>query len=285
MRTRLIVGFAFAALGASMFACTTAANPFAEVGEYCTAYGKAVCQASSFCEFDPTACQAYQTGLCNQQATQAQASGTRQYNPANVQPCLDKLNAAYGGNTPSVSAAALASIDSTCSHVFVGTATEGSSCTSDDDCVAADEICATAPNQPAQCAKPSPKDLNAACADPGDQCPSDAYCAATTSKCTPAQITGQTCDDSTPCVTADHCLGAICQVLGGVGQDCNTSADCDPSLFCDTYTSATAPTPVCVNGLTFARSSVDCLGIEGQSTGGTAPTSDAGTVGDAPSGD
>jgi hypothetical protein len=297
MRTRLVVGFAVAVLGASTLACTTAANPYAEVSEYCTAYATAVCQVSSVCQFQAGPCEAYQAAQCNQQATESQASGTRQYTPANVQSCLDKLNSAYGGNATLISAAALSDINTTCGRVFVGTGALNAPCTSNDDCAAADEICGTAPNAPALCAPATPRVLGERCTDQGDQCPNDAYCSATTSDCVLAQTTGQTCDDSTLCDSANQCLQGTCQAFGGVMAACSTlpgaalgpgnSTNCASNLFCDDYTSAVAPTPVCVNALTFARDAPDCLGIEGHSTEGSVSEggTDAGGSGDVSSGD
>jgi hypothetical protein len=292
MRTRLVIGFAVAALGASTFACTTAPNPYADVGEYCTAYAKAVCQVSSVCEFDATICMNYQVAQCNLQASGSQASATRQYTPANVQACLDLLNQFYGGGASSVSAANLANINTTCSRVFVGSAALNAPCTVDADCAGAGEICGTAPNQPSLCSVPTPRDLGSPCADQGDQCPTDAYCSVTTSKCVASQSGGQTCDASTPCDSANQCLQGICQPLGGVDAPCTAtpnaplapgnSTSCASNLFCDDYTSAVIPTPSCANALTFARGATDCLGIEGESTGGTVP--DAGGSEDAPSG-
>jgi hypothetical protein len=272
MRIRLVVGFALAAFGASTLACSSSSNPYADVSEYCSAYAKAICQISSTCQFDPSACETYQTAQCNEQATQATAAGTRTYTPGNVSACINALNAAYGNNATSVSASALTSINTVCAQVFVGSAGEGASCTSNFDCTVSGDICASAPGISGQtCAKPTPKQLNDVCADPGDQCPSDAYCAAQngTSKCVPAQADGATCSATEPCVGTDYCnASGICAPLAPQGQPCTTTANCSEGLICDTYTSSTVGT-ACVTALTFARGSVDCEGIEGLSTGGS----------------
>jgi len=286
MRTRLVIGFAVAALAASTFACTTAPNPYAQVGEYCAGYAKAVCQVSSFCQFDPGACQTYQASQCNQQAEQAQASGTRQYNPANVQACLDQLNSTYAGQF--ISAASLASVDATCARVFLGTAIEGAVCTSTDDCAVEGDICATAPGIATEtCAKPTQKQIGDDCADRGDECPVDSYCAPQTgtSVCVASQTLGQSCGSTVACVSADHCVAGVCQPLATMSGPCNSDADCVPGLFCDLDTDAVIATPICVSGYGFSLGSDDCVGIEGLSTHGTNGGGDAGVSGDAPSGD
>jgi hypothetical protein len=248
MNTRLVVGFAVAALGASTFACTTAAGPYAEVGEYCTAYAKAICQAG--CQFEPSTCETFQTNQCNQQADESTASGTRQYQPGNVQACIDAVNGAYD-NASVVSTAQVQSIASTCARVFLGTAAEGATCTSDFDCAVNGDFCASAPGVSTDaCAKPTPKQLNDDCADRGDQCPTDAYCAPETgtSVCVAAQTTGQTCSATVPCDSENHCVNGICKALAVRGQACNSDADCTGGLFCDLNTDVYVPTPTCVSG-------------------------------------
>jgi hypothetical protein len=284
MRTRLVVGFAVAALGASTLACNTAANPYAEVSEYCTAYAKAICQAG--CEFHPTTCQSFQESQCNGQADQATASGTRQYQPGNVQSCLDAVNAAYD-NATRVTAAQVQSITSACARVFLGAAGEGAACTSDFDCAGKGDICASAPGVSTDaCAQPTAKQLGDDCADRGDQCPTDAYCAPQTgtSVCVAAQAAGQTCSSALPCDSESHCVTGSCQPLATLGEPCNSDADCTGSLFCDLNTDAVVPTPTCVSSYSFSLGSDDCIGLEGTSTGGTS-NSDAGSSSDAPSGD
>jgi len=286
MRTQLAFRLASAgalgALGVLALACSsgTANNPFASVDDFCTAYAKAVCQVSSTCQFDATGCQTYQDGQCHSMAAQATASGTRQYTSGNVQACIDALNSAYGNNATSISAQKLSDIDDKCQHVFVGSAKEGDPCQSDYDCSESGVICASAPGMSAStCAKPTPKDLGAVCADPGDQCPSNAFCQpqSGTSKCVASATNGQACSATMPCDSSDHCAGGTCEALATQGQPCTATADCASGLVCDTYTSATAPQAICVSSLTFGRGSVDCLGVDGQSTNAHGGTADAGS--------
>jgi hypothetical protein len=266
MRTKLVVGFAVGTLVATA-ACSSTPSPYANVGEYCTAYAKAICQISAACQFDPTTCEAYQTPLCNARAQQSMA--TRVYTPGNVKPCIDAVNAAFGNGATSVTAAQLSNIDSVCAQVFPGTAAEGATCTSAADCAASGDVCASAPGITGQtCAQPTQKQLNDVCADPGDVCPANAYCApqSGTSRCVPAQMPGQACSSTQPCDSADYCGNGTCKALATQGAPCTTSANCMPGLLCDTYTSAAVGT-ACVTAYTFARGSVDCEGFEGASSG------------------
>jgi hypothetical protein len=267
MRTRLIVGFAIGALGASTFACNSSSNPYAQPSEYCTAYAKAICQAG--CQFDPATCQTYQEDQCNQLAQTEMTPGVRQYESANVQPCIDAVNKAYD-NAAQVSAAQIANIDMLCARVFLGAAGEGAPCTSDFDCSVSGDICATAPGVATEtCAKPTQKEIGDDCADRGDQCPANSYCAPQTgtSVCVVAQTAGQACTDTVKCnASVDQCLQGICQPLAGQGEPCSSDADCVAGFFCDPYTDLEITSRVCVSGYSFALGSNDCLGLEGRST-------------------
>ncbi len=279
MRIKLVVRVALGSLAGTAACSSAPPNPYANVSGYCAAYAQAICQISAACQFDASACEAYQTSQCNAQAQQAMA--TRVYTPANVKPCIDAVNAAFGNGATSVTITQLSSIDSFCAQVFAGTAAEGAPCTSDADCVVSGDVCASAPGITGQtCAQSTQKQLNDVCADPGDECPADAYCAPQggTSKCVPAQMGGQTCSSTQPCVSADYCDKGTCTPLASQGAPCTTSANCMPGLFCDTYTSATVGT-ACVTAYTFARGSVDCEGFQGDSTN-VGPSSDGGAARD-----
>jgi hypothetical protein len=290
MRIQLVVSFALAAVGVSAAnGCSSSANPYPDTASYCSAYAKAICQVSSTCQFDPGACQSYQASQCNSAAAQAMSAG-RQYNSNNVQSCLNALNAAYGASSvPSVSAATVASYTATCDKVFGGTAGHHAACVVNSDCSTSGDVCASAPGSSSkQCVTPTPKQLGDACADPGDQCPSSAYCQAQTgtSVCVAAATSGQACSATTPCDGSDHCVNGTCSALAGQGQLCGSNADCSQSsgaLFCDLYTvPPSAPTPICVNAYTFARGSVDCLGFSGQATvGGGSSSGGSSSGGDA----
>jgi len=158
MRIQLVVGLAAATLGlSSAVACSSAAPPFQEVSEYCTAYAKAICGVSTTCGFDPGPCQTYQDDQCNVAAKQAVASGTRQYKPSNVQACITAVSNAYSSSTTSVTASTINAYTNLCNQVFVGSAGEGAACTSNFDCTVSGDICSAAPGLGTTCAKPTQK--------------------------------------------------------------------------------------------------------------------------------
>ena len=201
-----------------------------------------------------------------------------------MQACITQLNNAYGNSPGNLPIATLNQINQICGQVFVGSVTTGGSCQVSSDCAVSGEICATAPGQTAKCEQPTPKTAGAQCLDIGDQCPTGDYCdstmgSSTYATCTPAQTTGQPCSLTQPCDDNNSCIGGACALLAGEGATCSTNSDCASGLFCDTYTDTEPATsvPACVNEYTFARGSVDCIGLEGQGTNGMAPGPEAGT--------
>jgi hypothetical protein len=285
MRIRLLVGFILAApLGAIGGGCSAAPTPYPTTDSFCQAKAAAICKIGSVCQFDANSCQTYQVSQCNLSAQKAMSAG-RSYNQNNVQACIDALNAAYGSNSSSISASDIASYTATCDKVFGATAGHHAACTFDADCSNGGDVCAGAPGSTSKtCVTPTPKLLGDACADPGDVCPDSAYCAPQqgTSVCVSAASSGQSCSAAVPCAGGLHCVNGGCQALAGLTQTCTTTADCSQTptpLYCDPFTNVLSPAPVCVGALTFARLSVDCLGIDGQGTNGMAPMDAGGSGG------
>jgi hypothetical protein len=274
MRTWLFTAIAGGAFGITAAACVVSkpSPPDENEGEFCADWAKALCQiGSGNCEFDVSACQTYQLAQCTNRIGTAQ-TGTREYNQPNGKACIDMLNGAYGGNPSSIPASTLLAIDATCNKVVVGTQTSGGPCTADSDC-SGTLICApeVGQNQSMCVSGVTPKNLGDVCADPGDQCEGDSYCALPPSglpKCVATAATGGLCSTSIPCGSSDQCVSGVCTARGGTGDPCQSNDDCSASLYCDTYTPAE-----CTTGLTFARLSADCKGIEGvDQTDATGPT-------------
>jgi len=256
------------------------------VSEFCADWAKAICQlANGSCDFVETVCAAYQTTVCTSFVSGAQ-SGTRQYSQIKGKACIDALNRAYGNSPSSISATTLFPLNATCSKVVVGNQTSNQPCTDDNDC-SGSLICAPVVGTSGSVcvSTATPKDAGDYCADPGDQCQGDSYCAVQASgspQCVPTPATGAACSASVPCDSSDHCVNGTCQPRALAGQACASSDDCDPSApYCDTY-----PPAACTNGLTFARGSIDCNGIAGldEADAGSAATPPGGGSTVAPSG-
>lgn len=266
MHTRLISLCASGAFGTIAVACSlsTAPPPDQDPVEFCADWGKAVCQLSNGpCSFVEGVCATHQTGVCMNFISAAQ-SGTAHYSQPNAKACIDALSGAYGagGSTLAIPAATLFAVNMTCSKVFVGTQSSGSPCTGNNDC-SGTLVCAVAvgQNQSVCTSSVTPKDAGDVCADPGDECQGNSYCALSGSlpKCVPTPVTGGPCSASVPCGSTDACVSGTCQARGARGAPCSSNSDCAPSApYCDNYTGGQ-----CADGLAFAPGSFDCNGIAG----------------------
>jgi hypothetical protein len=246
--------------GALASACTISSPPLPDetVTEFCADYAKALCQLSNTsCEFDAAMCTTFQTNLCMTTVVAAQAeSATRNYSQQAGNACINALNDAYGNGPPSIPASTLQMVNALCDKVVVGNQGSLKPCTGDNDCAGA-LVCAPYGTE-SVCAAVTPKSLGDPCADPGDECGDDSYCSGgATPQCIATPSTGGACSSTVPCGSADRCLEGVCAARADIGDPCATDGDC-VSGFCDTY-----PPAVCTNGLTFARDSADCDGIEG----------------------
>lgn len=269
MRTRLVVALAFGALGITAVACSSSSSsstptpPDNDVTSFCADWGTAVCQISSFCQFDATTCATNQTAVCQAFASAATMSGARTYNQPGGKACIDALNGAYGGSPSMISAATLATLQDTCNKAFTGAVATDSNCTSNYDCVSGD-TCSPIPGGTASvCASTgSSKAVGDICA-PGDTCQGDSYCAPVTNaepKCTADPSTGGACSANVPCGAANYCAGGTCQAkLAQGAPNCTSNSDCATG-YCDLY-GPPSTTTACTTGLTFARGSIDCNGI------------------------
>jgi hypothetical protein len=286
MRTRYVTALVTGGFATIAFACSLSSSPPPDqsVSDFCADWAKAICQLSNGpCAFVETTCAAYQTTVCMQFVSSAQ-SGTREYSQSNGKACIDALNGAYGNSPSSISASTLLAVNATCSKVVIGNQAVNQPCTGDNDCTGS-LVCVPVVGQSGSvCASAvTPKDAGDFCADPGDECQGDSYCAAQASglpKCVPTPATNGPCSAAMPCGSADHCANGTCQARGGSGAPCTSNDDCSTSAaYCDTY-----PPAACTNGLTFARGSIDCNGIAGLDQSGGSTTSPGGGLSDAPSG-
>jgi hypothetical protein len=268
MRTYFVTPLAVLGLGAIVVACSLSISPPPDdnVTDFCNDWAKAKCQVGSGpCAFPEAPCAAYQTTQCMNFVSAAQ-SGTREYKQSNGKACIDALNSAYGGGQTSISASTLLNVDAICGKVVVGSQALNQSCTGDNDC-SGSLVCApvVGQNQSVCVSAATPKDAGDFCADPGDECQGDSYCAAQAGgapQCVPTPPTNAPCSAATPCGSSDTCQNGICVARGGSGATCTSSADCASSApYCDTY-----PPAACTTGITFGRGGYDCNGIAGLSS-------------------
>jgi hypothetical protein len=260
--------------------CTAANHPlYPDLGSFCTAKAKAICQIAGLCGIDSPTCKAYQYQQC---AVAGQQSGTRMFSPDNAKICVDAENAAFAnalnvGKIPFNQLVGPGSINDKCTRVFTGNAMSLKTCMTDQDCTG-DLACVRASPgfTTLVCATPTQKALGDPCQNPGDQCDPDSYCKMQGALwvCSKASGPGEACSDGVPCVSSQHCVAQTCSPRAVAGGSCLTDSDCGSDApYCDPFYNHR-----CTIGLTFATGSDDCLGIVGMApgAGGNAPV-DAGT--------
>jgi hypothetical protein len=277
MRIRLIAGLGLGALGIVASACSSSSsgnsNPYQTQSDFCAAVAQAECQETgdNNCSISVSQmqCVTWRTSQCMQGniiLPLANSDTTsRTYTPGNAKACIDALNSAF--NQVQIKYTDLfksGGLVDTCEHVFVGNAGDGSGCHSDYDCTVSGEVCAPILGQATgACAKPTPKMLGEACADPGDECATSTYCAIPSGgslpKCVASANTGAICSGSNQCVAADYCAtggtSSTCQVRVQSGGACTSTGDCDTNLFCDPDVNQ------CKGSLGFVSGSPDCNGF------------------------
>jgi hypothetical protein len=280
MRTRLSLCVAAGLVSIAMPSCnlTTSSPPDQNITEFCADWAKAICQIGNGpCDFDAATCSTYQTGVCTSFVS-GQQGGTRAYSQVNGAACIQALDDVYGGNPASIPVSSLLNVDTICGRVVVGDQQTDQTCTTDSDC-ATNLVCAptVVGGTSEVCAPVTTKQLGDICGDPGDQCEVDSYCAAQgamqAALCVATPATGAACSATIPCGSTDTCSGEICVAAGGPGTTCSSNDQC-ASGYCDLYPPASCATPT--NGLTFARGSYDCNGIEGVVGTGSTSTPDGG---------
>jgi hypothetical protein len=282
-------GLALVAAGGLGEACSIkTAAPFPDVMSFCKAKATAECQVASTCGIDPDDCQTVRVALCNSDATDAMANGTREYVQGNAQACINLLNASnvYGSNNSRILYAQLegkGSIADVCGRVFSGSAQTNKPCQTSFDC-AGDNICS--PVTPGQssliCAPMVDKDSGDFCSDPGSTCATDTYCSMPSAgggyQCEAAKQDGQGCDATTPCVSTERCAPAgTCEPRVAANKPCASDADCLPTApYCDPNVGKT-----CAAGLSFANGAPDCSGYRsgGDADVPTVTVVDSGTQG------
>jgi hypothetical protein len=244
-------------------------EPYPDVASFCSAKAQAECQIASTCLVDEKDCEVQRSSLCNMDASQAMASGTRSYVQANAQPCIDALNKAYGNGSTKVSFMQLVgpgSVTDTCERVFSGNAGMNTKCESSYDCTGNLVCSPAAPGSTALvCAPTVMVPAGGFCSTPGSMCASNTYCAMPMAggayDCEPAKKQNEPCDPVTaPCESDQRCemqagvTGQTCEPRVALGQACQTSDDCDPSApYCDPYVGNK-----CTQGLSFAAGAPDC---------------------------
>lgn len=284
MSTWLRLGAGVGVIAMAAMGCSSGPLPNADVSEFCQSKATAECQVvAASCMVSSSACIDAREAVCETDAKQAMASGTRTYAQPNAAACIAAVQAAWA--QPPVSFGTLQSVDATCEQVFPGSVAVKGSCKTDYDCANACPAGAPAatcsvcsPEMPGLtttiCAAAQPvTQAMGACANVGSVCPTGTYCTGVPAYCQPGgtAASGKTCTPpSVNCATGEYCqinagaTSGVCIALGSTGAACTTDDNCSATApYCDLNvppSGGTAGEGSCEVGLfsSFGTDSDDC---------------------------
>ena len=243
--------------------------------DFCAQYAKAVCGISSACAITTASCELYQTGQCMTMATAAVAGGKRVFAPGNMNNCLNKVKAAYNGNT--IAPKTQADIDLACGYVFQGTGKLNSgTCTTQFECAGATDGSNVCDPQLGVCAAKKSVNGGDPCNGLGNVCPRTSAAFRTACGvllCTADAAVGASCA-TTPCDSTSRCVAGKCAARAQAGEVCSTDAECSSAApYCNLYVGGK-----CSAGLQFAAGLASCSCV-GQGVGCPSGTPTTGTAG------
>jgi uncharacterized membrane protein YgcG len=201
----------------------------------------------------------------------------RPFRPENVAACVNQAQIVYSKTT--IAPADLDPLDVLCQRVFSGKLKAGATCVSSDyEC---DSMLICDPTFKV-CATPTVV-TGMYCNNPGETCPMGKYCTmvGATRQCQPLQTSGQSCDDTMPCLETLRCSASTmkCADKATVGQNCLSDDDCSAAMmvpYCDPYYGNT-----CDKGFQPTRSAPQCIDFGGMPMGGLGGASGTGGAGGA----
>ena len=236
MQARAVLSFVATAL--AIAACAGPedfASETSTLADYCKTRARVECSAALV-----NACGAKDADTCvaDRQAAcmKAVPQGTV-YVPAAGPACIVAVQAAY--TTTTLTADAIASVDTACEPIFSGPGAARSPCTVDYDCSTKDGLrCLIAPEQTqGKCLAPNMIDPGGTCPGEADVCSGPYYCDVQSKVCVAEGGEGAACQpDSAPCMQGYRCpgglFGSTCMPLKVSGDACTADSDCQSNL-CD----------------------------------------------------
>ena len=226
--------------------------------DFCAQKADAECQVTDRCVTTKDDCKADRMAVCTAFVAAAKSNGKRVFVTGNIGGCISKTMAVYAKTSP-ITPKDLADMDDVCQYVFQGDGEVNvDTCQTKYDC-AGKVIC-----DKTYCAKQM--NVTTTCGNPGDICPAGKYCAPNSSSllvCTDKGASGDTCDETTPCLEALHCAAGTCTDRVGSAGSCTSSDDCLAAApYCDPYAGNK-----CDPGLSFAAGSPSCADYGGSGSG------------------
>jgi hypothetical protein len=255
--------------------CGGSGNSPLTVTEFCTQKATHECAGiAANCSVSMSTCVAARKLACGKFVMPIESSPlVRPFRPENVPACVNAAQTVYSKTT--IAPADLEPLDVLCQRVFSGKLKAGAPCVSSDyEC---DSMLICDPTFKV-CATPMVV-TGMYCNNPGETCPTGKYCAlvGVTRQCQPLQTSGQSCDDTMPCLETLRCSASTmkCADKAAVDQNCTSNDDCSAAVpYCDPYFQNT-----CDKGFEPTRSAPQCIEFGGMPMGGLGGASGTGGTG------
>jgi len=234
--------------------CGSEPGPLTQT-EFCNKYAQNVCAGVvPACLVTAPSCTAGQLAECTELA---RINAGRDFNPANAEACLNKVNSTFSKlkqGSVALSAADIQAKNQACADVYRGTVLANGPCTTDAACLdglicdAAKGFCGTS-KLVAQ---------GAGCANVGETCPPGSFCSNITGVwlCLGKAGLGGACNAANPCLENLRCAAGTCIVQLGIGEVCTVDQDCDTGL-CEPYAGK------CAQDVRYANGSAACVAMGG----------------------
>jgi len=229
--------------------------------DFSNRYAQAVCKGvSAACLIPEATCQAGQLAARASLDQLAVAQG-RDFLPSNAQECLNQVSSVYDKvqqGAVALKAAEVQSVDQACADVYRGPKLANETCSADQNCVMGLICDHSKGTTTGRCGTKTEVLAGGGCANIGETCPSDSYCANSEGVfvCQPKLSLAGACTDSVPCLESLRCSGGLCVAQLGIGELCAADQDCTTG-FCEPYARK------CAVDVRFANGSAACLAMAG----------------------
>ncbi len=204
------------------------AAKYPSADSFCTAKAAEECKAvAAACTVSEDVCKSARKSACLTTASGATGQG-RTYNSGNAESCIAKTTAVYADRV--IDPAKEDAFEEACGRVFAGAKKKNEACAGEFDC----EGTLACDLDKKLCAVKVERKLDEGCANPGEICAKDLYCAlAGAAKfCKPKNKVSESCSAEAPCADDLRCTGTQCIAKFDAGQPCDSADDCK-SGFCN----------------------------------------------------
>lgn len=257
------LSFVLLGLAVGIGACSSKdePDPYATVGQFCLAWGKAACTGTtvSDCVGDDATDMLTQACVTTQAAFCEGLVPSTGYSSTQAVTCLNAVQAAYSdGRLTATEIATVRHLGEPCNHLIKGAAAKGGSCTVDNDCNTLDNYeCIIKSGDTGTCQIPVVVANGNACDAPDATCNTGYYC---DGNCVQKRVSGS-CTADVQCDPALICDPDTMKCIAKVDpKSCTLDSDCVNGSVCDIPAGSTSGK--CLKTIQLSPSESICLDLQ-----------------------